>query len=179
MEIDLAGKTISRIRKTQRAKRLLDKIIIWGGLALGLVLIVVASLNLWINQTNQSLNERIEAAEKQLGSKSKIESQQVYLNSKLVSFGSLIKTHELHQAIAETVFALIPTGTSLKGFAVNETGVINLSGSVPNWQILNQLLLNLKTSTAGPLAVKAAKLNQVNFSAEGELSFDLELVIKI
>ena len=178
MDIELAGKTIGRIRQKQRVKRLLDKGIIWGAFGLSLILIVVAGLNLWVSRSNQVLDGRIQSVKKQIEAKAKIENQQVYLNSKLASFGSLIKTHELHQAVAETVFALIPTGTSLKGFAVTETGTINLSGSVPSWQLFSRLLANLK-SQPGPLEIKSAKINKVNFSPDGGVSFDLELTIKL
>lgn len=178
MDIDLAGKTIGRIRKTQKAKRLLDKIIIWGALFLSLVLIIIASFNLIVNKSNQLLDSRIKTREKEIEAKSKIESQQVYLTSKLASFGGLVKTHELHQAVAETVFGLIPSGTSLKGFQVSETGIINLSGTVPNWQLLSQLLANLRVPTA-PLLISQFEIKQISFSADGAINFDLDLTIKL
>ena len=178
MDIELASKTIGRIRKTERAKRFFNKIIIWGSFGLSVALIIIASLNLLVNNSNKILNDKIKAREKEIESKSKIESQQVYLNSKLASFGTLIKTHELHQTVAETVFSLIPSGTSLKGFEVTETGIINLSGTVPNWQLLSKLLGNLEQPTS-PLTVTQYKIKQINFSSSGSLSFDLELSLKI
>ena len=178
MEIELASKTIGRIRKTGRAKRFLNTIIIWGSFGLSLLLITIALLNLWVNHSNQTLNSKIKAREKAIEAHSKIESQQLYLSSKLTSFGGLIKSHELHQAVAETVFSLIPSGTSLKGFAVTETGLIDLSGTVPNWQLLSRLLSNLEQPT-GPLTVSGYKIKEVNFSGDGGLSFGLELTIKI
>ncbi|MDP4031129.1 MAG: hypothetical protein Q8P47_02480 [Candidatus Beckwithbacteria bacterium] len=179
MDIDLATKTISRMRQTQMAKRLLDKAIIWGGLILALTLIVIASLNLWVSRVNKTLNQRVEVTKKQIVAQSKIETQQLYLSTKLVSFGNLIKTHELHQAVAQTVFSLIPNGTSIKGFKVAETGMINLSGSLPSWQLLNQLLTNLKQPPPGYLEIKGYKIKQINFSGGGGINFNLEVEIKV
>jgi len=178
MDIELASKTIGRIRKTGRTKWFLNKIIIWGSFGLSLLLIIIASLNLWVGSSNRILNSRIKAREKEIEANSKIENQQLYLNSKLASFGTLIKTHELHQAVAETVFSLIPSGTSLKGFEVTETGLIDLSGTVPSWQLLSRLLSNLE-QPASPLTVSQYKIKEVNFSGAGDLSFSLELRLKI
>ena len=177
MDIDLAGKTIGRVRKTQKAKRLLDQAVIWGALILSLLLIAIASTNLLVNKSNQGLSGRIKTKEKEIESMSKIESQQVYLTGKLASFGVLVKTHEVHQAVADTVFNLIPSGTSLKGFEVDETGLINLSGTVPGWQLLSRLFDNLKEPT-GPLTVSGFKVKQINFSGGGGINFDLELNLK-
>lgn len=178
MEIELAKSTIGRIRQKQRVKRLLDKVVIWGGLFLGFVMILIAAINLWVNRENQVLDSRIKSTQKQIEAKSKVESQQVYLNSKLTTFAGLIKTHELHQSIAETVFSLIPNGTSLKGFEVSETGIINLSGSVPGWTLFSRLLSNLQQPSE-PLSVAQAKIRQVNFSGDGTVSFELELTLKL
>ncbi len=178
MEIELAKKTIGRVRQKQRAKRLLDKVVIWGALLLSLILIVMAAVNLWVNRENEVLDSQTQSLKKQIEAKAKTESQQVYLNSKLTSFAGLIKTHELHQAIAETVFSLIPNGTSLKGFQVIETGIINLSGSVPGWPLFSQLLLNLEQPSQ-PLTVAESKIKQVNFTSDGTVSFELELTLKL
>lgn len=178
MDIELASKTIGRIRKTGRVKWFFNKIIIWGSFGLTLLLITIAFLNLWAGNSNEILNSRIKAREKEIEASSKIENQQLYLNSKLASFGTLIKTHELHQAIAETVFSLIPSGTSLKGFEVTETGLITISGTVPSWQLLSRLLSNLE-QPASPLTVSRYKIKEVNFSGAGDLSFTLELSLKI
>ena len=178
MEIELAEKTIGRVRQTQRAKRALDKVIIWGAIFLSLVIIIIAAANLLVNRENQVLDSKIQSLKKQIEAKSKIESQQVYLNSKLTAFGGLIKTHELHQAIAETIFSLIPDGTSLKGFEVTETGVISLAGSVPSWGLFSRLLTNLEQPSR-PLTVAQSKIMQINFTADGQVDFDLELTLKI
>lgn len=177
-EINLAAKTIAKIRKTQRAKHWLDQALLGWGLLLSLALMVIAGLNLSLSRANLALNTRIKTKEKEIESLSKIENQQVYLNSKLTAFAALIKTHNLNQSIAETVFNLIPDGTSLKGFSVSETGVISLSGSVGSWQLLSQLLNNLSLPTS-PLTVSHYLIKKINFSQSGGISFDLELTIKI
>lgn len=178
MEIELAKSTIGRIRQKQRVKRLLDKVAIWGALFLGLVMILIAGINLWLNRENQVLDRQIKSTQKQIETKAKVESQQVYLNSKLTTFAGLIKTHERHQQIAETVFSLIPNGTSLKGFEVSEAGTINLSGSVSSWPLFSRLLSNLQQPSQ-PLSVAQAKIKQVNFTGDGTVSFDIELTLKL
>ena len=178
MEIELAKSTIGRIRQRQRVKRWLDRVVIWGALLLSLTMIVMAVINLLVNRENQVLDSRIKSTQKQIEAKTKVESQQVYLNSKLTTFAGLIKTHELHQAIAETVFSLIPNGTSLKGFEVSETGIINLSGSMPDWPLFSRFLTNLKQPSQ-PLSVAQAKIRQINFTGDGTVSFELELSLKL
>jgi Tfp pilus assembly protein PilN len=178
-EINLASKTVAKIRQRQRLKRLINQLIIWVGLLLSVVLIVVSLLSLLINKSNEQLQSRIKSTETKIKNLSKVESQQVYLTSKLAAFSGLIKTHELHQSVAETVFALIPSGTSIKGFNVSETGIIEISGSTPSWSLFSRLLANLNQAATQPLLVKAVKVQQVNFNAEGTISFSLELTLNI
>ncbi len=178
-DINLAGKTVARIRQKQRVKRLVNQLIIWVGLAVALILIVVSSLSLFINKYNEQLLGRIKSTESKIQNLNKIESQQVYLTSKLAAFSGLIKTHELHQSVAETIFALIPSGTSIKGFDVNETGSIQLSGTSPNWPLFSRLLANLKQEATKPMVVKAVSVKQVNFNSEGSISFDLLLTLNL
>ena len=179
MEIELAEKTIGKIRKKQQLKLLFSRILIWGGLVLGIVLIATALFNFLVVRNNRELDGKIKLIQKEIESKSKVETQQVYLLSKLDSFGGLLTTHELHQSVAETVFSLIPSGTSLKDFSVAETGGIALSGSVPDWQLLNRFFTNLKQPPTAPLKVKSYKIKQISFSSTGGINFDVELALDV
>lgn len=178
MEINLAGKTLGVIRRRQILRRLTGQVIIWGGLFLGLILVVTAGLNLLVNRQNSGLGQKIKAVTGQIESLQKVETQQVYLNSKLTSFRSLLKTHEIYQSVVETVFALVPTGTSLKGFEVTETGLIQLVGSVPDWVTLSRLLGNISQAT-GPLVINQASVKKIDFGGTGAVNFSLELAINI
>lgn len=178
-DINLAGSIVAKIRQKQKLKRLLNKGIIWAGLIISLALIIVSGVSLLVNQQNQKLEKQIKSTQTKIESLSKVESQQVYLTNKLGSFSGLLKTHELHQSVAETIFALIPSGTSIKGFAVNESGIISLSGSSPSWQLFSRLLVNLNQAETEPLLLKEVKVNQVNFNSEGSVNFDLQLTISV
>jgi len=179
MEINLSKRRISGIRKKQRIKYWFNRIIIWGIVFLGLLLIGLSGWNLLISRKNQALTLKIESLKKEIQAKSKIETQQIYLTDKLASFNSLIKTHELHQDIAETVFALIPDGTSIQGFEITETGLISLNGSVSSWEQLNQLLENVKRKDSSRLAIKQANMNNINFSIDSAIGFNLEIQLAI
>lgn len=178
-DINLAVKTVAKIRQKQKLKRLVNQALIWVGLFLSLALILVSALSLWVNHQNQLLETRIKTAQKGIEALEKIEGQQVYLTSKLAVFGGMVKTHELHQAVAETVFSLIPSGTSLKGFEVNDSGTIALSGFSPDWPLFSRLLVNLRQKETKPLLVKSVKVNQVNFNSDGAITFDLDLAINL
>lgn len=176
MDIELSKKTLSRLRRTQKLKYLFNKLIIVGGLLLSFILLGISGANLWIKKDNQRLDKRVKSTETKISAKNKVETQQVYLNSKLTSFAGLIKTHELHQELTETIFALIPTGTTLKGFEVTETGQISLSGSVPSWPLFSRLILNLKQSS-GPLKVAQVTVKKIDFNNLGTVNFNFNLAI--
>jgi Tfp pilus assembly protein PilN len=178
-DINLATKTVAKIRQKQRLKHLADLGIIWVSLFLAVTLIIISTLSLVINKQNQEIENKIKTTKGKIESLSKVEAQQVYLTSKLASFAGLLKTHELHQSVAETIFALIPSGTTLKGFEVKEDGAINLSGSSPNWQLFSRLLVNLQQTETKPLQIKGVKVNKVGFDAQGIVNFDLELTIGV
>lgn len=177
MDVELASKTIGRVRKAGRIKRGLDRLMIWGVAILSGVLVIIGGVNLWVSRTNQLLSAKAKAVEQQIKAASKLENQQLYLVSKLESFAGLVASHELHQSLAETVFSLVPSGTSLKGFEVQPSGEIVLSGSVPNWQLLSQLLSRLDGPTE-PLTLKQYKIKQINFTEAG-VGFTVELTIVI
>jgi len=70
----------------------------------------------------------------------------------------LVKVQAKHQAITETVFAILPQGTNLKGFQVSETGLIQLSGSVPNYLTFNELLERVRKSQDYRLPIMKPRL---------------------
>lgn len=176
--INLFSKQIKKLRQKQKWRRLLARILIGAVLAVGLAMIALSSYNLVLIKANQRLNKKIKLATKRIEELRPIESQQAYLVSKLSSFASLLKTQEQHQAVAETIFSILPNGTSLKGFTIEKTGEIMLAGSVMNFTALQELLANVRSSQ-GRLPIMAAEMQQVSYSDEGEVMFSLKLVLGV
>jgi Tfp pilus assembly protein PilN len=177
--VSLAPKTIGKVRRKQRLKIFINRSIIWAGVGLSLILIIISSWSILINRHNLALENQIKQTETAIVKLQPRESQQVYLSSKLAVFADLIKSHEVHQKMAETIFNLLPGGISLNGFQVNETGVIALVGSAPNWSVFSQLLMNLQQFAGEPLSLQSVAVKQINFDQEGVIVFDLELGIKL
>jgi len=118
MEISLFQKKIGRLNKKQKLKFLLTKSVLFWVLFMSFCMIVIAGWSLLVNRQNAKLNQQLKTTKQRITQFQKIESQQVYLTSKLKSFKTLIKSQEIHQDVTETVFSLIPSGTELKGFKV-------------------------------------------------------------
>jgi len=178
-EISLFPKKISKIRQKQRLKKLAIRVLFLGLLALAGLMIILSVISLTVARGNKQVDEKIKTTKGKIASLSEVESKQVYLSSKLSSFKSLLKTHEAHQAVTETVFSVIPDGTTLRGFQVNEEGVISLSGSVPDFLTLEELLKRVKGGPDSRLPIVEAKVNRVAFGKAGVISFDIDLVLEV
>lgn len=175
MEIELLAKKIKVIRKRQRLKILAAKLFLLGILLLSGLMILLSLYNLSIGIRNKKLTERSELIKQKITDQKEIESQQIYLLNKLEAFKNLIKVQAKHQAVAETIFNLVPDGATLKGFDVNESGKIILSGSVPDWQSLVLLLERIKNTSTAKLRVIQAEVNKIYFSEKGGIDFDIDL----
>jgi len=178
-EVNLLPKKLGKIRKKQKLKFLLTRVLMGLVLVLALVMVGLSSYSLVLAKGNKNLEEKTEQVKKKISSLSEIESKQVYLLSKLGSFESLIKTQETHQAVTETVFALIPNGTTLKGFQVSEDGVIQISGSVPNYLVLSELLDRARSSLNYRLPILKAVATRVTVGNEGVINFDIDLTVGV
>ena len=174
--VNLFASTISKIRKQRRLKQL--------GLR-GLTIIVTAAAaamvglsgyNLILSRQIRSLKQKIEVSIDRIENLRQVESKQVYLLSKLKSFETILSSQERHQAIAETVFSVLPAGTSLDGFMLGKEGEVNLSGSVPGFEWLNQILANVRLSQTR-LPIVQARMDKVNFGKDGTVGFSLNLVL--
>ena len=80
-------------------------------------------------------------------------------------------------AVTETVFALIPNGTTLKGFEVNEEGEILLSGTVPNFSTLSELISRVKNQDRYRLPINKATMTKVVFGKDGVVNFSMNVSI--
>lgn len=153
------------------------KLLLVGVLILALILVGLSVYTLMLSVSNKKLESQVKQTKDKITQLQDVESKQVYLLSKLESFDTLLKLQEKHQAIAETIFALVPDGTTLKGFNVNQD-IIVLSGSTPNWQTLNELLSRIKKQELIQLPIIKAEVNRISFGAKGEISFEINLTLK-
>lgn len=175
MEIELLAKKIKILRKRQLLKKLALKLFLLSILLLSGLMIILSLYNLSLGINNKKLQTKTELIKQKITDQKEVESQQVYLLSKVDAFKNLIKVQAKHQAIAETIFNLIPDGTTLKGFDVNENGSIVLSGSVPDWQNLSLLIDRIKQPSTVKLRVIEAEVKKISFSNKGEINFDINL----
>jgi len=179
MDINLYPKKIKKLNKKQKLIILLTRSFLVWLILLGVVMLSISGYSLLINKKNLKLSSQIKLAKQQIEGLSDVESKQVYLNSKLKTFEELIKSQELHNAITETVFALIPDGTSIKGFQVETSGEMVLTGSVPNYLTLNLLLDRVKDSRNYRLGITKAVVNKISLGKDGSLSFDLAITLDL
>ncbi|AKM79170.1 MAG: hypothetical protein UX85_C0003G0033 [Candidatus Beckwithbacteria bacterium GW2011_GWB1_47_15] len=174
-EINLFPRFIARVRRSQRWKYFTWESLIFLVAVLGGTMIGLSSYSIYLNRLNTKLDQQVKKVTSQIEDLREIETKQVYLLGKLESFEGLLLTHERHQAITETVFAILPDGTSLKGFEVDEGGVINLNGSVPDFFVLNQLFDRVRQGRDYRLPIVSATIAQVSFGEDGEVNFKLAL----
>lgn len=177
MEVNLFAKKIKRLRDRQKIKKLAGKILLASMLMLALLMIALSAFALKIASSNKNLEQKINLTKDKILKLQDVESKQVYLVSKLGSFANLLKLQERHQAVAETIFNLIPNGTTLQGFEVNEKGTIDLAGSVPAWSKLFELLQRIKEQTIGQLRVVQAQVNRISFGKTGAINFSINIVL--
>ena len=175
MEVELVKKQLQLIKKHRLMKILGGKILTGLIFFLALFLVALSSSSLLVNQANQRLEQQAALIKGQISSLSKIENKQTYLMAKLSSFKTLLTKQARHQAIAETVFGLLPQGAALKGFEINESGNIQLSGTVPDWLTLKLLTERIREPRAEELAILKADVTKVSYNQGEEIAFDITL----
>ena len=178
-ELNLFPKKIAKLRQRQKIKVLVFRMLLLFLLVLAGAMVGLSAGSIMIARENQQIDEEIKSVKSKIDSLSEVESKQVYLLSKLDSFKKVLGTHEIHQSVTETVFSLIPNGTTLKGFEVSEEGLISLSGTVPDFTTFEELLRRIREGTENSLPILEAKVNKVGFSSGGQISFDIELMIAV
>lgn len=177
MEVNLFAKKIKKVRDRQRIKKLAGKIILVSMLMLALLMVALSVWALRITNSNKNLEQKISLTKNKITQLQDVESKQVYLVSKLGSFANLLKLQERHQAVAETIFNMIPNGTTLQGFEVNEKGTIDLIGNVPDWSKLFELLRRISEPLTGQLRAVQAEVNRISFGKTGVINFDINIVL--
>ncbi len=177
MEVNLFVKKIKKVRDRQRIKKLAGKIILASMLMLALLMIVLSILALSIVSSNKNLEQKISLTKNKITQLQDVESKQLYLVTKLDSFANLLKLQKRHQAVAEAIFNMIPDGTTLQGFDVNEKGTIDLSGNVPDWSKLFELLRRIREPATNQLQVVQAQVNRISFGKAGAINFAINIVL--
>jgi hypothetical protein len=178
LEVNLVSSKIGQIRKKIRAKRLIYRAFVGLVVGASLTVIGLSSYNLVLTRLNQNLEKQIQNRTERIEALREIENKQVYLVSKLKSFGIILSTQERHQAIAETIFSILPAGTELKGFTIEETGKLVLSGSVPGFELLEELLANVREAQTR-LPIVEAEMTKVSLGKNGTINFTLNLVVGV
>ena len=181
-ELNLYTKKIKIINQRQKlklaaVKGLVGLLIAATGLLMGL-----SSYSLILTKQNQIIDSKIKATTKKIMDLSETEGKQVYLLSKLKTFEDLIKSQAKHQAITETVFAVLPPGTNIRGFQVAETGEIKLSGSVADYATFNELLERIRKTKDYRLPIMKAIASRVNITKtdkSNEVSFEIDLTMAV
>lgn len=173
-EINLSSKRVKKVRQRQRLNRLIIKIGMVMVLVLAGAMISLSSYSLLISRSNLKLEAENKLLTKEINDLQGIESKQVYLASKLSSFKTILEGQEKHQAITETIFAILPPGTSIKDFKVEE-GSINLLGTVPSFMVLSELLERINNPEGYRLPIIKARMQRVTYGKGGEVTFSLIL----
>lgn len=179
MDINLYTRKIKRINKKQKLVVLLTRSFLVWLIFLGVVMITISTYSLVVNKKNLKIDGQIKQTKQKIESLSEIESKQVYLTSKLSSFEELIKSQEAHNAVTETVFSLIPDGTSIKGFQVETDGDITLSGSVPDYLTLDELFERVRNSENYKLGITKARVNKISLNKDNSLSFEMTITLSL
>ncbi|MEA3355283.1 MAG: hypothetical protein U9Q63_02230 [Patescibacteria group bacterium] len=179
MDINLYPKKLKKINKRQKLILLLTRSFLIWLIFLGVVMALISAYSLLINKRNLLLENQITETKQQIKNLSDVESKQIYLTGKLGTFEELIKSQEVHCAVVETIFALIPTGTAINGFNVETKGKILLSGSVPDYPTLSLLLERIRDSKSYRLKIIEARVNRISLGKDGGLSFDVTISLDL
>lgn len=182
VELNLYTNKIKAINRRQKLKLAAVKGLVGLLIAAVGLLIGLSSYSLILAKQNQIIDSKIKATTKRIMELSEIEGKQVYLKSKLGTFENLVKSQEKHQAITETVFAILPPGTDIKGFQVSETGEIKLAGSVADYVTFNELLERIRKSKDYRLPIVKAIASRVNHTKTEKInnvSFEIDLTMAV
>jgi len=176
-DISLFPKKIKKIRVRQRWKRRLARLLLIMVLTTALTMVGLSVYsNIFLRRANEELEMKISSEKRQIEDLRSVESKQVYLTNKLNSFEPLLRAQAKNQAIAETIFIILPNRTNLKGFDIEE-GVLGLSGSVPSFVIFNELLENIREKET-PLEIVKADVKKAGYSEKGGVTFNLILTLE-
>jgi len=175
MDVNLLNNKLKKTRDKQKIKRIAWKIVVIGWIILAGLIAGLSAWGIVINLSNKKFEGKIDLFKNEIAQLQEVESKQVFLISKIGAFEGLLKQQDKHQRVAEAVFSVIPDGTSLRGFKVNEEGSISLSGSVPSWPKLYELIRRIKKPTAGKARILGAGVQRISFNSLDEIDFSIYL----
>lgn len=181
-EFNLYSSKIKIINQRQKIKLIVMRSLIGLLIVASGLLISLSSYSLVLAKQNKIIDDKIQATTRKILELSDVEGKQVYLLSKLGTFQELVKSQAKHQAITETVFALLPPGTNLKGFQVAETGEIQLTGSVTDYLTFNELLERIRRTKDYRLPIIKAVANRIattKTETSSEVNFEIDLTMAV
>ena len=165
--------------KREAAKISVYKISVIGFLAC-YTLVILASLAyyFYLDRQGKLLEEDILVNREAIKKKVSLETKQIYLKSKLASFGGLWQDTKNYQAISEGLFVLIPSGVEITNLKVDWANAISFEGTALNFQALANLLGNLKKGKLNDIGLTLVQLNNVEFARENGFHFQINLTTK-
>lgn len=175
MDVNLLNTKLKKTRDKQKIKKIAWKIIVIGWIVLAGLIAGLSAWGIGINLVNKKFEEKIVLFKNEITQLREVESKQVFLISKIGAFEDLLKQQDKHQRVAEAIFSVIPDGTSLRGFKINEEGSISLSGSVPSWPKMYELIRRIKEPTAGKARIIGAGVQKISFNSLDEIAFSIYL----
>lgn len=176
IKLELSSKKIKKLRRKILWQKKIYHFVLAGLLLTALIFVFLTSYMAILDQENKKLAQIVETNKEAIISMEPLEMKQIYLLSKLKSLSGVMMSHEKHQKIAETVFGLLPSGTAINGFEVDESGLIRIKGSVSHFLILGEMLERVKKKQDLPLLVLSSQMESVSFSENG---IDFNLLIEV
>lgn len=179
--INLIRKRLAGIQRQRRLQWLIQIISI---VALGVFFVlssVVLSYFYLLKRKMDTLDRKIVQEETEVKSQQAKETKVIYLNKKLTSLSSILKSQELRQKQAEAVFSLIPEGVGISKLNFQEGSEVELQGEALDFSSLEKLFENiLKSSQQGrsDLALTGVYVEEIEHDKEKGYTFTLRISLK-
>lgn len=139
------------------------------------VLGIILSL-LYLRNQEKKLNEDTKRAESEIESLSPVETKQVYLSEKIKSLEQIFSKRKEHQKIAKSFLSLLPSGISVDGFSIDETGQIQFRLNTEKFSDLKQLFSNIYSSEEySEIPIKSADINSFVYRIKSGYSLDMKI----
>ena len=81
-----------------------------------------------------------------------------------------------HQKIVESIFAIVPEGTSVDNFQIAEDGRVSFFASCLSFKILENFLKELQADDKGThLKIKEARIENLSYGFEKEYHYNVSI----
>ena len=144
-----------------------------------LVIVGIFSYSFYLKRQGEQLETQIKRTSSQIQELASIEAKHLFIKSKIESLVPVFESKQKHQELTEAIFALLPTGMSIQGFTISETGDISFSAEASSFQALRQFLANVKERNITPTVyVQFAEIGSVSLQKSGNYSFSVVLKLE-